>query len=48
MYKIGDYVVKANNGVCKIEDILHPDLPGIDKDKMYYLLIPIECSHSKL
>ncbi|MBO5094731.1 MAG: CarD family transcriptional regulator [Lachnospiraceae bacterium] len=48
MYKIGDYVVKANNGVCRIENILHPDLPGIDKNKLYYLLVPVESKHSKL
>lgn len=48
MYEIGDYVVKAGNGVCRVENIFHPDLPGVDKDRLYYLLIPVESSHSKL
>jgi CarD family transcriptional regulator len=41
MYKIGEYIVKPMNGVCKVEDITHVDMPGADKNKMYYLLIPI-------
>ena len=28
MYEIGDYVVKANNGVCRIDNIQHLDLPN--------------------
>ncbi|MBQ7371665.1 MAG: CarD family transcriptional regulator [Blautia sp.] len=40
MYAIGDYVVKANNGVCRIENIVHLDLPNASADRMYYLLIP--------
>jgi CarD family transcriptional regulator len=42
MYQIGDYIVKSSNGVCRIEDITHLDMPGVDKNKMYYLLIPLE------
>lgn len=48
MYEIGDYVIKANNGVCRIEDILHLDLPNADRNKLYYLLIPLENKNSKL
>lgn len=48
MYEIGDYVIKANNGVCRIEDIMHLDLPNTNKDRLYYLLIPLENKNSKL
>ena len=48
MYENGDYVNKANNGVCKVEDILHLDMPGTDKNKLYYLLIPRECQSAKV
>lgn len=48
MYEIGDYVIKSNNGVCKVEDILHLDMPGTDKNKLYYLLIPRECQSAKV
>ncbi|MCD8023856.1 MAG: CarD family transcriptional regulator [Lachnospiraceae bacterium] len=40
MYSVGDYVVKANNGVCRVEDIVHLDLSNVSKDKLYYLLVP--------
>lgn len=48
MYAIGDYVIKFNSGVCKVEDILHLDMPGTDKDRLYYLLIPRESQSSKV
>ncbi len=48
MYEIGDYVIKSNNGVCKVENILHLDMPGTDKNKLYYLLIPRECQSARV
>ena len=48
MYEIGDYVVKPVNGVCKIADILHLDMTGTDKNKLYYLLIPLEDKSGKI
>ena len=36
MYQVGEYIVKAFDGVCKVEDILHPQMSGIEKDRMYY------------
>lgn len=48
MYEIGSYVVKASSGVCRIEDILHLDLPNTDQNRLYYLLIPVENKTSKL
>ena len=38
MFKIGDYVVNAKNGVCYIEDVQEISISGENKD--YYLLIP--------
>lgn len=48
MYEIGDYVIKANSGICRVEDTLHLDMPNADKNKLYYLLIPIDSKNSKL
>lgn len=48
MYKIGDYIVKSMNGVCKVEDILHLNMSEVDKTKLYYLLIPIEDKRAKI
>lgn len=48
MYSVGDYVVKANSGVCRIEDILHLDISSADKNRLYYLLVPQEDREAKL
>ena len=48
MYEIGDYVIKANNGVCRVEDTLHPALPTVDKNRLYYLLVPLDNKNSRL
>lgn len=47
MYKIGDYVVKSNIGICRIEDIVFLDMRG-DGEKQYYALLPIDDSRAKL
>lgn len=48
MFEIGDYVINANNGICKIEDKVHLDLPMSDKKKLYYLIVPIREKSTKL
>lgn len=47
MYKIGEYVISTNNGICKIEDITHPDFVS-EKDKMYYEILPVGEAKTKL
>lgn len=48
MYQIGEYVVKANSGLCRVEDITHLEGMSVDKKKLYYLLIPLSNEQSKL
>jgi CarD family transcriptional regulator len=48
MYQIGDYIVKPMNGVCKVADIVHLDMSMADKDRQYYLLIPLEDASGKI
>lgn len=48
VFAIGDYVMKISNGICRIDDITHLEMSGIDKDKLYYVLSPIEGNRSKL
>jgi len=48
MYQIGDYVVKMGKGVCKIEDIGHLDMMDVDKNRLYYMLVPIADKGEKL
>ena len=48
MYQVGDYVVKPANGVCKVGNIVHLDLSAEDKNRLYYLLIPVNDKHAKV
>ncbi|MCH5274438.1 MAG: CarD family transcriptional regulator [Lachnospiraceae bacterium] len=41
MFKIGEYVVCGNNGVCKIHEITTLNISGVDKKRKYYMLKPI-------
>lgn len=41
MFEVGEYIVYGVKGVCRIEDITHIDIPGADKDRLYYVLSPI-------
>ncbi len=42
MYKIGECIVKPGYGVFVVKDILHLDMKGVDKDKLYYLFAPAD------
>lgn len=48
MYQVGDYVVKMNAGICHIEDIVHMDEVSGNKDKLYYLLVPLSDGKMKI
>lgn len=41
MFAVGDYVINANNGICKIEDKVQLNLPMGEKNKLYYLIVPV-------
>lgn len=41
MFQIGEYVVHGSNGICEVNDITHLDIPGSDRNREYYLLIPV-------
>lgn len=47
MFKSGDYVVKPNTGVCRIEEIVQMDLAGTG-EKDYYQLHPFNDARSVL
>lgn len=48
MFKIGEYIVHGRNGVCKVEDITHIEMSGADKNKLYYVLLPVKSEGSKI
>ncbi len=41
MFAKGEYVVYGSKGVCLIRDISQIDIPGVDKDRLYYIMQPI-------
>ncbi|MBR1816080.1 MAG: CarD family transcriptional regulator [Lachnospiraceae bacterium] len=48
MFNIGDYIVYGHNGICRVLDITHPDISGIDTDRLYYVLMPEKTKGSRL
>lgn len=47
MYQVGDFIVKAANGICEVKDIVNPDFVDDDK-KLYYELQPLSDSKTVL
>lgn len=47
MYKIGEYVIKANTGICRIEEIVQLAREG-STVKEYYVLYPKDDRRSKM
>ena len=41
MFKVGDSVVSASNGICKINDMVEMDASGNNTMKMYFVLEPV-------
>lgn len=46
MYEINDYIIYGNYGICKVIDVGVPDITGIDKNKQYYILSPVNSQRS--
>ena len=36
LYQIGEFIVKAANGVCEVKDLGHLDFSDTDSKKLYY------------
>ncbi|NLL93527.1 MAG: CarD family transcriptional regulator [Clostridiales bacterium] len=48
MFEKGDYVVYGQNGVCQVEGITCLDMEGIDKEREYYILSPVNSTTSTM
>ena len=48
MFKEGDIVVFGNNGVCRVDAVGPTDLFGSGQERLYYTLIPVYGSESKI
>lgn len=46
MFQKGEYVIYGNNGICLVQDITTLNIPGVDKNRKYYLLKPVYISGS--
>jgi CarD family transcriptional regulator len=42
MYQPGELVVYGNTGVCRVEEVTRPNMTGADREKLYYLLKPLQ------
>ena len=38
MIEKGDLVLYGTHGICDVTDVTTVDIPGIDKDRIYYIL----------
>ncbi|MGM9536473.1 MAG: CarD family transcriptional regulator [Intestinibacter sp.] len=48
MFKKGEYVIYGNAGVCQIIDISTLNMHGAPKDKLYYILEPVNQNSSRV
>lgn len=48
MFEIGDYIIYGSQGVCKVENIGSMNMGGIKTERLYYTLLPIYISGSKV
>lgn len=48
MFEKSDYIVYGNSGVCQVDEITTLDVDGVPKDRLYYVLIPVNQSGSKI
>lgn len=48
MFEVGDYVAYGSNGVCVVDEITHMEMKGVDCEKLYYRLKPMDDKRSKI
>ncbi len=48
MFEVGDKVVYENDGICTIEKIGSLDISSVNKERIYYTLIPVYNKGSKI
>ena len=41
MFRVNDLVSYGTTGICRVEAVEHPDMPGIDQERLYYRLSPL-------
>ena len=38
MFETGELVMLGASGVCEVLGTTHMDMPGVDKDRLYYVM----------
>lgn len=46
MYQVGDWIFYGNIGACQVTDVSERKIPGVEKEVMYYTLLPLNDSCS--
>ncbi len=41
MFEVNDLILYGTTGVCRVESVGSPDMPGVDKERIYYRLQPV-------
>lgn len=48
MFEVGDFIVYGQNGICKVTEITQLEESGVDKNRLYYVLVPEKTRDSRL
>lgn len=48
MFQKGEYIVYGHQGICLVEDITHLGISGANKEKLYYVLVPLHIKGSHI
>ena len=48
MFEVNEFVIHTTGGICKVTNIAPLDMPGADKSRKYYFLVPIKERGSKV
>ena len=48
MFQIDEFVIHTTGGICQVKDIAPLTIPGADKNRNYYLLVPVKEKGSKV
>lgn len=43
MYQVGEFVIHRGEGVCRVGAVGLLDISGVQKDRLYYTLVPLYC-----
>ena len=48
MFEKGEYIMYGHNGICRVEDITHLHIPGVDGKRLYYVLVPLAVKGNRI